>query len=164
VKYEENIMTTIHTFIKRHPALTYFALTFTISWGGIVIVAGPGGMPGTPEQFARLFPFAIMAMLAGPIVSGILLTGLVSGRPGFREFLSRLLRWRVGMRWYAVALLATPLLVTAVLFALSLTSPVFLPAIVTTDDKVSLVLTGIAVGLAGGFMEELGWTGSPSPG
>lgn len=27
-------MTTIKAFIKRHPLLSYFALTFAISWGG----------------------------------------------------------------------------------------------------------------------------------
>ncbi len=31
-------MTTIKTFIKRHPVLTYYALTFAISTGGILIV------------------------------------------------------------------------------------------------------------------------------
>jgi membrane protease YdiL (CAAX protease family) len=52
---------------------------------------------------------------------------------------------------------------TVILFALSLRSPEYLPAIVTTDDKVSPLLLGIAVGLAGGFFEELGWTGFAIP-
>ncbi len=83
---------------------------------------------------------------------------------GFATFLSRLLRWQVGARWYAVALLTAPLLVTATLFALSLASPVFLPGILTTSDKASLLLFGIAVGLGAGFFEELGWTGFAVPG
>jgi hypothetical protein len=33
-----------------------------------------------------LFPIALLAMLAGPSVAGILLTGLVHGRVGLREF------------------------------------------------------------------------------
>ncbi len=110
-----------------------------------------------------LLPFVYLATLAGPSVAGILLTGLVDGRAGFREFGSRLLRWRVGARWYAVALLTAPLLITAILFALSLTSPVFLPAIVTADNKASLLLTGIVMGLVVGFFEELGWTGFAVP-
>ena len=72
--------------------LTYFALTFAISWGGILLVVGPGGLPGTTEPIARLLPFAVLAMLAGPSVAGLLLTGLVRGRAGFRELLSRLLQ------------------------------------------------------------------------
>ena len=156
-------MTTITAFIKRHPVLTYFALTFAISWGGILMVIGPGGILGTKEVSEGLMPFVYLATLLGPSLAGILLTGLVDGRAGFRELLSRLLRWRVGARWYAVALLTAPLLITATLFVLSLTSPVFLPVIVTTDDKVSLLLTGIVMGLVVGFFEELGWTGFAVP-
>ena len=90
-------MATIKAFVKGHPLLTYFALVFAISWGGVLIVVGPGGLPAAnKEQFETLFPIAILAMVAGPSVAGILLTGLVYGKAGLREFLSRLLKWRVG--------------------------------------------------------------------
>jgi len=143
--------------------MTYYALTFAISWGGMLIVVGPGGIPATPEQTEMLFAIALLAMLAGPSVAGILLTGLIHGRAGFRELVSRLLRWRVGARWYAVALLATPLLAMATLFALLPISPVFLPGIFASDDKTSVLLIGIAVGLVVGIFEELGWTGFAIP-
>ena len=156
-------MTTIRASIRSHPTLTYFALAFAVSWGGVLIVVGPGGIPGTPEQTERLFPFAFLAMLAGPSAAGILLTGLVHGTAGFRELSSRLLRWRAGARWYAVALLTAPLLATAVLLALSLSSPTFLPGIFVSDDKASLLQLGIVVGLGAGFFEELGWTGFAVP-
>jgi len=157
-------MKTIIAFIKRRPVLSYFALAFAISWGGILVVVGPGGIPGSTDQTEMLLPFVVLAMLVGPSVASILLTGLLHGRAGLGELLSRLLRWRVGARWYAVALLAAPLLVTAVLLALSLTSPVFLPGIFTSDEKATLLLVGIAYGLAAGFFEELGWTGFAVPG
>ena len=155
----------ISVFIKRHPVLTFYLLTFLISWGGILLlIGGPGGMPGTSEQVETLMPLLLLAMFAGPSVTGILMTGLVSGRAGLRELLSRLLRWRVGARWYAVAVLFAPLLVTTVLLALSLLSPEFLPGIITTDDKLTLLLFGVAWGLVGGgFLEELGWTGFAVP-
>jgi membrane protease YdiL (CAAX protease family) len=157
-------MVTIEAFIKRYPVPTYFALAFVISWGGVLMLVGPGGIPGTTEETEMLLPLVIMVMLVGPSVAGILLTGLVYGRVGLRELLSRLLGWRVGARWYAVALLTAPLLVTAVLLALSLTSPIFLPGIFTADDKATLLLVGVAGGLAAGFFEELGWTGFAVPG
>jgi uncharacterized protein len=161
---KEDIMTTIKAFIKRHPILTYFALTFIISWGGILIVVGPGGIPATnKEQIDRLFPIAILAMVAGPSVAGIVLTDLLYGRAGLREFGSRLLRWRVDARWYAVALLTAPLVFTAVLLTLSLISSGFLPGILTSDDKASVLLMGIFAGLMAGIFEELGWTGFAVP-
>src|SRR5205823_13967652 len=100
-----------------------------------------------------------LAMLIGPPVAGLLLTGLVSGPAGLRDLRSRLLRWRVGAYWYVVALLATPLLSAATSFALSLASPAFLPAIVTTEDSASLLLACVAAGLLVGIFEELRWTG-----
>jgi membrane protease YdiL (CAAX protease family) len=156
-------MTAIKAFIKKHPVLTYFALVFAISWGGVIIVLGPGGFTSTPEQLDVLLPFVVLAILAGPSVAGVLMTGLIDGRTGLLELRSRLLRWRVSARWYAVALLTAPLIVMATLLPLSLISPVFLPGIFAASDKVSLLLSGIAAGLAGGFLEELGWTGFAVP-
>jgi membrane protease YdiL (CAAX protease family) len=150
-------MSTIGTFIKRHPVPTYFALTFAISWGGFLLALGPGGFASTNWEAEARFPIVVLAMLAGPSVAGILLTGLVDGKAGLREVLSRLLKWRVGAGWYAVALLPAPLLSAAVLFGLSLSSP-----ILTTDDKAAVLLSGIAAGLFT-VLEELGWTGFAVP-
>lgn len=90
----------------------------------------------------------------GPAGAGLLLTGIVHGIGGYGQLLSRGLEWRVGAGWYAIALLATPLLVLAVLLPLSLLSPAFLPAIFTTDDVGTLLLSGLAAGLMGGLFEE----------
>src|SRR5262249_13700359 len=43
-------MSPVKVFITKHSALTYFALTFAISWGLVVVVVGPGGFPGTTGQ------------------------------------------------------------------------------------------------------------------
>lgn len=154
-------MLAVLTFMKKYPVLTYFALAFVISWGSILlIICGPGNIPATVEQKDRLFPIVMLAWFAGPSGASLLLTGLLYGKAGYRELLAKLLRWRVDVRWYAVALLFAPLLVAGVIFPLSLLSPAFLPYIVITDDKASLLLLGIGAGLlGGGFLEELGWTG-----
>jgi len=47
-------MSTIKAFITRYPALTYYALVFAMSWGGVLIVVGPSGFPGTSEEVERL--------------------------------------------------------------------------------------------------------------
>jgi membrane protease YdiL (CAAX protease family) len=102
-------------------------------------------------------------MLGGPAIAGILMTGLVSGKAGFRELFVRLRRWRVGARWYAVALLTAPLVFAVVHTVLSLASPAFLPGLVITADKVAFLLMGAAAALMVGFFEELGWTGFAIP-
>jgi uncharacterized protein len=157
-------MTSIKAFIVRHPVLTYYILTFAISWGGVLILGAPYGMPAPSDQSEKAWPIVFVPYFLGPSIAGVLMTGLVHGRAGLRELLSRLLRWRVNARWYAVALLTAPLLVTPILLALSLTSPAFLPGIFTAANKVSLLLTGLVVALFfGGLLEELGWTGFAVP-
>jgi membrane protease YdiL (CAAX protease family) len=162
---KEAFMTTIKAFIDKHPVLSFFALAFAISWGGILsaVGLGPGGFSATPQQFQKAVPYAVPAMVLGPAVAGILLTGLIDGRAGLREFGARLLKWGVGARWYAVALLTAPILIMGVMLSLSLISPEFLPRIFIATDKASVLLMGIAVGLVAGILEELGWTGFAVP-
>jgi membrane protease YdiL (CAAX protease family) len=156
-------MTTLDAFVRRHPVPIYFAVTFAISWGGVLAVLGPGGVPEDKDRYATVLPFAIGAMLAGPSVAGLLLTSLLEGRAGFHVLLSRLLRWRVGARWYAVALLLAPLVILAMLFALSLISPVFIPGLIATDDKAGRLAFGLTAAVVTGILEELGWTGFATP-
>jgi membrane protease YdiL (CAAX protease family) len=148
------------TLLKRHSLLLYFALAFILSWGGILILVGTTDL-GIPERLNEMSVYIMM--LIGPSVAGILLIGLVSGRAGFRELLSRLTKWRVDARWYAVAFLTAPILVTAILFSLSLFSSEFLPVIFTTGDIGTTLVNGIVAGIMVGFFEELGWTGFAIP-
>jgi membrane protease YdiL (CAAX protease family) len=162
----ENIMTTIKAFITRYPVLTYYVLTFAISWGGLLwAIGGLGAIPATAEVTTKLLPAVYFITIAGPTLAGILLTSFVDGMAGLLELGSRLLKWRVGARWYAVVLLTAPLLVMAPLFALSLVSSEFVPGILTTSVQASLLRIGFAagLGLAIGFFEELGWTGFAVP-
>ena len=156
-------MTTIRAFIKGYPLLSYVALTFTISWGTILLVVGPGGVPLTPEHVVTLITLGYPAMLAAPTLAGIVLTGLVYGKAGLRDLLSRLLRWRVGVRWYAVALLTAPLTMLAVLLALSLVSPAFRPLFFVVDDPLGPLVFSVVAGLMIGIFEELGWMGFAVP-
>jgi hypothetical protein len=78
-------MRTVKAFITKHAVATYFALTFAISWGGVLAVAGPK-IPPTREEFEKLLPSVVVMMLGGPSLAGILLTGIVHGKVGFARF------------------------------------------------------------------------------
>src|SRR5512135_690797 len=99
-------MSRIHTFIKNHPVLSYYVLVFVISWGGMLLfLVRPYGIPATPEEANRLILTALLILFAGPSLSGLLMTGLVRGREGYRDLGRRLFKFRIGAIWYAVALL-----------------------------------------------------------
>ncbi len=71
-------------FVARHPAITYFALTFTVSWLGAFVVATPHLLRGKAiPKFAGLMMFP--AMLLGPSMVGILLTWFIDGSIGLRD-------------------------------------------------------------------------------
>jgi membrane protease YdiL (CAAX protease family) len=148
----------------KHPAAAYFALTFAISWGGsLLAIGGMQPLTGTAPTNDPRFVYALIAMLLGPSLSGLLLTVIVHGRDGLRDLLARVVKWRVASRWYAVALLAAPVLWGVTLLALSLVSPKFLSGIVTSADKSTLVAVGLAVAVSAGIFEEIGWTGFAIP-
>lgn len=151
--------------LRRHPLASFFVLAFAFSWAGILLalILGPGGLAATPEQFQQDVPLAVPGMLLGPLVAGILMTWVVGGRVGLRELRSRATHWRVGGRWYAVALLTAPVVMGGALLALSLFSEDFLPRIVTSSDKAPLLLMGLVTGVVVGACEEIGWTGFALP-
>ena len=154
-------MSNVEAF-KRHAILTYFALVLFVSWGGILLIVGPGGFPLRAEQFASFGPLLYTATLAGPCVAGILLTGIVYGRPGLRDLLVRLRRWRAGWSWYVVALLPAVLLAAAALL-LPLVSSDFRPGILNSNDKPGVLLAALVPAFLVGAFEEIGWTGFAVP-
>ena len=152
-------MAGIRDYTKQYPLLIYFFLTVIISWGAIIIFAGADGIPATEDLIMVLG----MAMLLGPSTASMMLTGLVSGLRGYRELLTRLVKWRVGVRWYLIVLFTAPLSTAAVLLVLSIFSSDYAPNIFLSDNKVSLIITGIIGGISVGLFEELGWTGFATP-
>lgn len=156
-------MSPIKALIAKHPVPTYFALTFAISWGLVIVVVGLDGFPGTTEQTQSLLPYAVLGMVAGPSIAGIALTIALGGRPALREFRRRLFKWNVGAQWYAAALLIAPAVMLAVLLALATLSDRFVPAVYLDANRTALVLSGLAIALSAGVFEELGWTGFAIP-
>ncbi|MCB0020447.1 MAG: CPBP family intramembrane metalloprotease [Anaerolineales bacterium] len=150
-------------FVRRHSVLIYFFLAILLTWGSMALAAYPGGFPLTEAQLETAGPIIYTAMLIGPTGAALLLTGLLDGRQGFRKLFGRLLVWRVSLRWYAAALLTAPVLITALLFGLTLFSAEYRPVLFTPAGSLTLLLSAVAAGLAVGLFEELGWTGFALP-
>jgi hypothetical protein len=156
--------------IKRHPLASYFILAIALSWAGILLIVLPGPIPAPAAEAQRLFVAVYLAMLVGPSVAGLAICRITGRRPGMTQ---RLLSWRAGGQWYAVALLVAPIAMGITLLVLSLVSPEFVPAIISGSSDVAgpvrspsvttFLLMGLAVGLGAGFFEEIGWTGFAVP-
>src|ERR1700745_1795525 len=88
------------SIIKRYPVVAYFALTLMTSWVGALPVAAPHLWRHEPlPEITGILMFP--AMLLGPSLTGIVLTGVVDGRTGLRALLSRMFLARLPAPWYA---------------------------------------------------------------
>ncbi len=140
----------IKNWLRSHAWFGFFVLAFGISWSGIlIIVAATGYRLAAPSLLATGLFFVLM--LLGPSVSGLALTALVDRRTGLRDLWARFLCWKVGVGWYAVALLTAPLLLFTILLSLSAFSASAYP--------LQSLWPLLAVGLVAGSFEEIGWTG-----
>ncbi len=92
-------MSTIATWTRQHRLTAFFGLAFALSWWS------------WPFYVVDLAPVPFFP--CGPLVAALVVIGVTEGRAGYRDLLSRLTRWRVGWRWWVVAL-GTPFAVLAV--------------------------------------------------
>jgi membrane protease YdiL (CAAX protease family) len=134
-------------------------MAFGFGWTSLIpILLSEDGFGVVPIELP-LTIVQTLATLLGLALPAFLLTAATGGREGVRDLLRRLLRWRVSIRWYliaifglfvAVLLAAVPFLGAAPLAALGqkwgLLFTVFLPGVVLPFLHTNL-------------WEELGWTG-----
>ena len=66
----------MRAFLKQHCLVAFFVIAFVLSWYPWIIALARGRTSG-PNPL-------------GPLVAGIIMSAIVSGRPGLREFFSRL--------------------------------------------------------------------------
>jgi len=111
--------------LKRHQIIIFFALTFIISW--YPWYTGGHGFRAW-----------------GPSLAGLIVVAVVGGWKGIVGMLRRLVRWRVGIVWWAVALLGPPA-IALVAVGMSVASIVmgFLPDVADVDTHITLLSIGL---------------------
>jgi uncharacterized protein len=95
--WRENLMSYLGSLIRRYPLSTFFVLAFALSWWSWILYS------------FDLAPNPIIGF--GPFLAALVVLALTEGRSGVGRLLRRMVRWRVGLQWYAVALLL-PIVVT----------------------------------------------------
>ena len=78
-------MDTITALVKRHPLVVFFILAYALTWPLIPLVS-VSPLWGFPALF-------------DPTLAVVIVAAITDGRPGLRELVGRLVRWRVGARW-----------------------------------------------------------------
>ncbi len=55
--------------VRRHPLSACFALTWAISWGGLLLLGAPCGMPARQGDITEAWPIVVVPYPMGPLVS-----------------------------------------------------------------------------------------------
>jgi membrane protease YdiL (CAAX protease family) len=110
-------------------------------------------------------PSAFVTTLApvGPTFAAVIMISLIEGRPGLGRLLRRVKVWRVGIRWYLIAMLGIPLvylLATLVLPGALASFRPMSPLRWLVEYVVVLTVGGI---IGGPLFEEPGWRGFALP-
>jgi membrane protease YdiL (CAAX protease family) len=139
------------SFIRRYPLITFFVLAYVLSWWPWILYA------------LDLLPQPIVGF--GPFLAAIVVLAITRGKTGVVGLLRRMVRWRVGLRWYAVALLL-PVAITLAAAVFNVLLGARAPSSVELGGWTSLFSTFLLLLLVpgiGGAWEEPGWRGYALP-
>jgi len=160
-RLEKDNMNTIRSLIKQSPLVAFFLLALLLPW-----IGGPLSdwiYNGTILSIVFALPLA--CLVASPLIAALVVTGVCEGKAGVKRLLSQFTRWRVGLRWYAVALLLPPVIYLSAIYV-----NVLMGAPAPSMGQFgtwSTVLMTFALRLVNPFdgpvMEELGWRGFALP-
>jgi membrane protease YdiL (CAAX protease family) len=136
--------------LRKYPVCGFYGIVLLIAWISFGCIVGPklfhGGFMVANDALI-MFPIIVLSVA----LTGIFCTSLTEGQVGLRSFRGRLLRWRVGIHWYLLALLIPP---AAIWSALSI-----MDVIHSGGFKPGFFPLGIVFGLIPGVLEEIGWSG-----
>jgi uncharacterized protein len=146
--------------MRKYPLTWFYILAFGISWLGMIsIVLSSRGIAPFDSPY---FQFLSIFYVVGPALAAVIVSQVAHGKTGIRDLLKGLIRWRVGLIWYIVAVLSPVVLLTV---AQVVTKLLGLPVTIAMP-QVNLspyVIFGFGVSFFANTCEEIGWRGFALP-
>jgi membrane protease YdiL (CAAX protease family) len=158
-KQEPVNRSSLRRLVARHPATAFLVMAFGFGWTSLIpILLSENGFGVLPLELP-LTVVQTLATVLGLALPAFLVTAATGGKDGVRDLLRRLLRWRVGIHWYLIALFG--LFVAVLLAAIPFLGLAPLQALA---QKWGLLFTVFLPGVILPFLhtnlwEELGWAG-----
>jgi membrane protease YdiL (CAAX protease family) len=141
--------------LRRHPFATFVVLVYSFTW----VVWIPRALGDVPFLLGRAWTWA-------PAVAVLVAAAILGGRGALRELGARLVRWRVGWQWYAVAILGPAVFsvaVAGIYVLLGGSWALAVPAALVDTPLPLLPLFLVIYVLTDGIGEELAWRGFGLP-
>jgi membrane protease YdiL (CAAX protease family) len=142
-------MNSITSFIKRYPQGTFWGIVWSANFLG--------------WYMAFKYPSDLWLLgISAVSLTGVLITAIADGRAGLKTYFSRIVRWRVGLKWYAVALFL-PLVLRLAAFGLNLASGATLSTNIQLPAWSELIAGFLFVFFTIALFEEPGFRGFALP-
>lgn len=154
--------------IKKYSLLSFFFLAYLFTWSNWI----PQALNSRGIASIQVPGFVTLLSGYGPALAAIIVVSLANGWQGVRELFGRLLKWRVGIQWYFVALFMPVFVITLALVINKWTggtTPDFSSAnfpfgSAETPFLQKLVILFLVFTLGfDGLGEEIGWRGFALP-
>lgn len=136
-------MHSITPFVRRHALVLFFGLAYALSW-----------------SLSLLNPHELLPI--GPLIAALLVLPFSNGRAGVRDFLSRIVRWRVGLGWYLLVL-GLPVALTGAALGANILLGAPAPMWGHVPPLAELPATALFILIAIGLGEEPAWRGFALP-
>jgi membrane protease YdiL (CAAX protease family) len=145
--------------MKKHPVTWFYILAFGISWIGLI-----PGVLGSREIAPFDNPYVqLLGILfsVGPTLAAVIVSQVAQGNAGVQNLLKALLKWRVGLVWYIVAVLGPIVIFVAgqvltKLMGLTVTSAAL-------PSNPFLFVVAVFTVILSNTGEEIGWRGFALP-
>jgi uncharacterized protein len=137
--------------VRERPLVAFFVLAYALSWWPSLIYLATGSGPPI--------------LGCGPFLAAVTVLALTTGKSGIKSLFRSMLRWRVGVRWWTIAILA-PIVMTVLAAALNVALGAPMPTADDLGNWTSILPTALIillVPIAGGAWEEPGWRGYALP-
>ena len=148
---------TLKRLVARHPVATFLIMAFTVSITIAFVRLQTNGDIDQSPSYQYLVGF--LEHLFSVALPAFLVVAAIHSKAGVRDLARRSLRWRVGARWYLIALLGLP--IASVLCASMIYGVAPLNALVDNWQLLfTLILPDLLIRIVFlNTIEEIGWLG-----
>jgi uncharacterized protein len=151
IRRPRNPLARLALAIRRRPLVWFFVLTFAFSWWPSLTYWLTGSGP--------------TILGCGPFLGALAVLSVMSGRQGVKALFRSMVKWRVPVRWWALAILG-PILLSALATMLNIALGAPVPTSEELGTWTNVAPTALAILLIpviGGAWEEPGWRGFALP-
>ena len=148
--------TALRRLVARHPVAAFLVMAYTVS---IIITFVRLRTNGDIQSPSYQYLVGFLEHLFSVALPAFLVVAAMHGKAGVRGLARRSLRWRVGTRWYLIALFGLP--IVSVLCASVIYGVAPLNAVVATWQLLfTLILPNLLIRIVFlNTLEEIGWLG-----